>query len=132
MSNKPVNLPRWDGGEWWETAVEEGYYETGQVPKLGAVICFDKPGDSGHVGIVEEINEQTGEITVSNSAYQSTYFFITYLTPVNGRYDWGSYNFQGFIYNPFVTPTPPPTPSINKNKWLFSKAKRINIKLQGR
>lgn len=127
MSNKPTELPLGDGGQWWPSAVASGYYETGQVPKLGAVICFDKPGESGHVGIVEEINEQTGEITVSNSAYQSTYFFITYITPVNGKYDWGTYNFQGFIYNPFVTPEP--TPSQKRNKWLFSRAKRINIKL---
>lgn len=39
-SNKPVNLPLSDGGRWWEQAVSSGFYETGQIPKLGAVICF--------------------------------------------------------------------------------------------
>ncbi|MBR5304959.1 MAG: CHAP domain-containing protein [Candidatus Gastranaerophilales bacterium] len=100
----------YDGGEWWDEAVASGYYETGQTPQLGAVICFDLPGESGHVGIVEEIDEQTGEITVSNSAYQGTFFFLSYITPVNGRYDWNGYNFQGFIYNPYADQPTPPTP----------------------
>ena len=39
-SNKPVNLPTGDGGQWWSSAVSSGYYETGQQPKLGAVACF--------------------------------------------------------------------------------------------
>lgn len=39
-SNKPVNLPLGDGGQWWSSAVASGYYETGQIPKLGSVICF--------------------------------------------------------------------------------------------
>ena len=126
LSNKPTELPLGDGGVWWERAVQSGYYETGQIPKLGAVICFyDNNGGAGHVAIVEEINEQTGEITCSNSAWQSTFFFLTYISPVNGRYNWSHYTFQGFIYNPFVTPEPTKS---SRNKWLFSRAKRINIK----
>ena len=38
--HKPVELPRWDAGQWFDSAVEDGYYQTGQVPQLGAVICF--------------------------------------------------------------------------------------------
>ena len=33
-SNKPVELPTGDGEVWWERAVEKGYYQTGQIPKL--------------------------------------------------------------------------------------------------
>lgn len=88
---------------------------------FGAVICFyDNNGGAGHVAIVEEINEQTGEITCSNSAWQSTFFFLTYITPnAQGRYNWSHYTFQGFIYNPFVTPTPP-LYTIKKRKFPWA------------
>lgn len=128
MNNKPTELPLGDGGVWWPRAVASGYYETGQTPRLGAVICFEKTGASGHVAIVEEINETTGEITCSNSEYEGRYFFITHITPVNGRYNWGSYVFQGFIYNPFVSE------EVKQNylNWLKMKSRRINIKIKGR
>ena len=89
----------------------------GNLLVFGAVICFeDNNGGSGHVGIVEEINSQTGEITVSNSAYQSTYFFLTYITPdSNGKYNWSHYTFQGFIYC-YEEPTPPIPPTLLKRK----------------
>ena len=67
-----------------------------------------------------------GKTEIINYSVLIKFFFITYLTPVNGKYDWGAYNFQGFIYNPFVTPEP--TPSQKRNKWLYCRAKRINIK----
>lgn len=83
-------------------------------------------GGAGHVAIVEEINEQTGEITCSNSEYQGRYFFITYITPVNNKYDWGTnYAFQGFIYNPFITPTPPTPTEIKKRKFPWAIYSRI-------
>ena len=127
MDNKPTQLPTGDGGVWWERAVQSGYYETGQIPKLGSVICFyDNNGGAGHVAIVEEINESTGEITCSNSAWQSTFFWLSYITPVNGRYNWSHYTFQGFIYNPFVTPEP--TPTKNRKYWLQKRSRRINIR----
>lgn len=108
MNNKPTELPVYDGGEWWDDAVESGYYQTGQTPRLGAVICFyDNNGGSGHVAIVENISSD-GTIACSNSAYGGTYFFLTDISPNSGRYDWDHYTFQGFIYNPFVTPGPGP------------------------
>ena len=39
--NKPTGLPLGNGGTWWEDAVQSGNYETGQIPKLGAVACFE-------------------------------------------------------------------------------------------
>lgn len=130
-SNKPVNLPMGNGGQWFPQAVQDGFYQTGQTPQLGAVICFsDNNGGSGHVAIVEEIAPD-GTITCSNSAWQGTFFFLTYITPVNGRYDWSHYTCQGFIYNPYaIGPVPPPPPTHTaKNKWLMSRAKKIRIKL---
>ena len=127
MSNKPTQLPLSDGGQWWQDAVSSGYYQTGQTPELGAVICFsDNYGGAGHVAIVEEINSQTQEITCSNSAWQSTFFWLSYITPVQGQYDWSHYTFQGFIYNPFVSPTPPVPPSqriIRKFPWAIYSRK---------
>lgn len=93
-----------------------------KLHNYGAVICFsDNYGGAGHVAIVEEIDSQTGQITCSNSAWQSTYFFLTYITPdANNRYNWSHYTFQGFIYNPFVTPTPPTPTQIIKKKFPWA------------
>lgn len=124
MNNKPINLPTGDGGVWWDRAIASGFYQTGQTPKLGAVICFyDNNGGAGHVAIVEEIHND-GSITCSNSAWQSTFFFITNIIPVNGRYNWSHYTFQGFIYNPFTDTLK----SINKNKWHMRKRNFIIFK----
>lgn len=84
---------------------------------------------AGHVAIVEEINETTGEITCSNSAYQSTFFFLTNITPVNGQYNWSHYTFQGFIYNPYAD-QPEPTPAKKtKFPWAIyaNKIRKRNL-----
>ena len=113
-ANRP-DLPMGNGGQWFAQAVSDGIYQTGQTPQLGAVICFsDNNGGSGHVAIVEEIASD-GTITCSNSAWQGTFFFLTYITPVNGRYDWSHYTCQGFIYNPYAfQPIPPQPPGFEK------------------
>ena len=129
MDNKPTQLPTGDAGVWWPRAVASGYYETGQIPELGAVICFERTGHAGHVAIVEEIDATTQEITCSNSEYQGRYFYVTHISPdSNGRYNWGSYVHQGFIYNPFVIPGPPPTPTEEKKKfpWVLYARKLRN------
>lgn len=112
--NKPTHLPTGDGGVWFERAVNDGYYETGDTPRLGAVICFsDNNGGSGHVAIVEEIDEN-GNIVCSNSAWQGTYFFLTNINKSGEgatAYNWSHYTCQGFIYNPDVEPPVPPTPT---------------------
>ena len=117
-----MNCQQVTDGVWWERAVASGYYQTGQIPQLGSVICFyDNNGGSGHVAIVEEIDSQTGQITCSNSAWQSTFFFLTTISPDNnGRYNWSHYTFQGFIYNPYADqPTPSPTFKRGKFPWVI-------------
>ena len=94
------HLPTGNGEDWWGSV---SGYETGQTPRLGAVICFaDGPYSGlGHVAIVEVINDD-GSIVTSNSAYNGEYF---YLKSGNASNNWGyepEYRFQGFIYNPFV------------------------------
>lgn len=128
-ANRP-DLPLGNGGQWFAQAVSDGIYQTGQTPQLGAVICFsDNNGGSGHVAIVEEIASD-GTITCSNSAWQGTYFFLSYITPSGGRYDWSHYTCQGFIYNPYAFQPIPPTPTHQKNalKWLKYRSKKINIR----
>lgn len=130
-SHKPNDLPTSDGGDWWQDALDSGVYETGQLPKLGAVICFsDNLGGAGHVAIVEEINQMTNEITCSNSAYGGTYFFLSYITPDSLlRYDWSHYTFQGFIYNPYADE--PSTPIKKKRfPWVLF-ANKIRQKRRG-
>lgn len=83
----------------------------------GAVICFDRPGASGHVAIVEVIGSENGRdyIITSNSAWQSTYFYTQRLYR-DENYSWGAYNFQGFIYNPFAEQ---PTPIVQRKETKF-------------
>lgn len=75
-------------------------YERGQKPRLGAIICWEGKGSlAGHVAVVEEIKSD-GTIVTSNSAWESSLFYLKELKP---PYDMGSnYRFQGFIYNPNV------------------------------
>lgn len=121
--NKPVNLPTGSGGQWWDMALQSGFYQTGQTPQLGAVACFlDNSGGDGHVAIVEEIKEN-GDIVTSNSAWQSTFFWIMDLQKSN-NYNFTGYTLQGFIYNPF---SDQPTKNKNKNKWLQFKSRKKRI-----
>lgn len=130
-ANKPIELPLGDGGTWWGDAVQAGYYQTGQTPKLGAVACFyDNNGGAGHVAIVEEI-DANNNITCSNSAWQSTYFYLTNLSS-SSNYSYSHFTFQGFIYNPYLEPEP--EPEIKKRKgfpWaVFTKNIRARRALQ--
>ena len=116
--HKPVNLPVSDGGSWWGDNISSGAYNYGITPELGAVICFsDNYGGSGHVAIVEEI-DSIGNLTCSNSAWQSTYFFLSSVYASDG-YDWSHYTFQGFIYNPYADQPTPPTPTTERKKRHF-------------
>lgn len=96
--NRPT-LSTSDAGQWY-SYTQDGY-DRGQTPLLGAVVCFDKPGGAGHVAIVEDILPN-GDIVTSNSAYGSTYFYMQTYEASNG-YNFGNYQFQGFIYNPYAS-----------------------------
>lgn len=115
----------WDGGMWWHK-FNPNVYQSGQTPKLGAVICFDRPGYSGHVAIVEEINNDGESIVTSNSAYNGSFFYTQTLYRSN-NYSYGSYIFQGFIYNPYAEqPTPPSSTKENKFPWVLYARKLRN------
>lgn len=97
LLGKAPKLSKGNAENWYGYA--DGY-SRGNTPKLGAIICWrkGKAGDAsdgaGHVGVVEQINAD-GTITISQSAYGGTRF---YLSKLKAPYSFGKYVFQGFIY----------------------------------
>lgn len=116
LNKEYINQPKLslsDAGKWF--AYTDDGYERGQTPKLGAVICFsNNSGGAGHVAIVEEIKEN-GDIITSNSAYGSTFFYLSTLKKDNG-YNTSNYTFQGFIYNPYASQNSGGTDTPTKKK----------------
>lgn len=119
LGSKPT-LSKSNAELWYQNS--DGY-ERGDIPKLGAVICWRHGSigndsaisgeDAGHIAIVEEISDDT--ITISESAYggfrDGSQFKTRQLkkgTSTNKESWWfyaNNYYFQGFIYNPAVTST---------------------------
>lgn len=87
-----------NAGMWFSSYATN--FQRGQTPQLGAVGCFSKPGEAGHVLIVEAIYPD-GSIQTSESGYSGSIFFSKRRYPPN--YMDSPYQFQGFIYNPNVT-----------------------------
>lgn len=100
-------LPTCNAEDWLSVARGNGL-QTGNTPKLGAVIVWQSgrlwnSGDGcGHVGVVEEIYSD-GSILVSQSNYGGTRFF---LTTIKKPYHITGQTFIGFIYNPFLKAEP--------------------------
>lgn len=104
-----------NGGEWWGNT----NLPKGAEPKAGAIVCWAKPGDYGHVAFVEKDNGD-GTWFISHSGlsrndvdWNRKHFFKgngqnTLKKYHNGWHieGWGGSNdgyvFQGFIYNPYI------------------------------
>lgn len=82
-------ITRGNAGEWWSININNGYYDYGSEPRLGAIACW-----SNHVAIVEAINED-GSVLVSESHWGGTYFDTKTFTNMSSHY--GQY-FYGYIY----------------------------------
>ena len=88
----------------------KGSCETGQTPKLGACMVWQKgktlsgKDGAGHVAIVEKVISET-EVYTSESGYGSKAFWNqTRKKGEDGNWGAGSgYTFLGFIYNPAIT-----------------------------
>lgn len=100
-------LPTCNAEDWLAMAKANGL-ETGSTPKVGAVVVW-KSGKlwngndgCGHVGVVEEVAVD-GTITVSQSNYGGTRFFVTKHKPPYNIY---GQTFIGFIYSPYYTGEP--------------------------
>lgn len=99
LSGEYPSLSLGDAENWYNYS--DGYAR-GKTPKLGAVAVWamgaigDDSDGSGHVAIVEQINDD-GSIVTSNSAWNSTLF---YMQDIGNDYSLSGYTFLGFIYNP--------------------------------
>lgn len=114
----PANL-------WGEINYIGQFWKKGKQAKLGAIAVWDENGFSGHVAIVEQINEN-GTYVCSNSGYYRPvdindwhYFFLTTCDVNNTIYYkgsvWKQYTFKYFIYPPYIQDDPI-TPKSSKNK----------------
>ena len=96
LLNKKPKLCIYGAERWYDYNLSNGYYSYGQEPKLGAIACWYYTYGSGHVAVVEKI--ENGKITFSNSAWGGDEFYLS-TAPVDdpsaGRSSW---IFQGYIY----------------------------------
>lgn len=124
LSGSRPTLSTRDAENWYN--YDDGY-QRGQTAKLGAVIVWakgeinDDSDGSGHVAIVEGINAD-GSIITSNSAWQSTNF---YMKTIPSTYELNGYRFLGFIYNPveFVSALPD---VVSGNRYLTESEMQRN------
>lgn len=100
---KELKLSPFNANSFW--TYPDGYERSSTVPKIGAIACWSGGSDKyGHIAIVTEVLNGGKTIKTLNSAYKST---IYYERTLNSPFNFGQYNFQGFIYCPFVQPNPP-------------------------
>jgi CHAP domain. len=112
MNATSCNLSTHNAGLWYGNT-SDGYTRSDK-PQLGAVVCWSRPGEAGHVAIVEQINAD-GSIVTSNSAYGGKRFYTQTLSPPG--YTWsGNYHLQGFICNPSVSSSTTGTTTGNASK----------------
>ncbi len=109
------NPPEGNGGQIYDIAKNAGW-SVGQIPMVGAMIVWARPGHAGHVAVVERINLDKS-LVISQSGYKDGYSFSNILdykgnynsiafsnaTIQAPAYKFGSsYYFKGFVYNPKV------------------------------
>lgn len=118
MGKRPT-LSTGNADEWY-SYTQDGY-ERGSTPRLGAINCYTGgPYNTGHVGVVEQINDD-GTIITSNSNYGAEYF-VTYV--LQSDYHMEGLTFQGFIYLPCGKP-PPPTARKRMPLLFYLKKRRL-------
>lgn len=114
------SLPGGNGGDWWNNGIAMGLPH-GYQPQLGGIMCYYDPDGihDGHVCVVEIIDPNTGEVTTSNSGYQSPrYFWLDTVSPQGNYVDTAdnwlinrNYVYQGCLY---VLDNAPPTPVYHR------------------
>lgn len=134
--NEIINITRETGGCTYTTLncnavnfkerAEAAGLQTGSTPRRGAIMCWGKEGDAGHVAIVEKVNSNNSVYTSESGWGSSSIFWNSTRTNNNGRWGCGAgYYFRCFIYLPddvqkaidggSPEPTPAPTPSDKFN-----------------
>lgn len=89
MNGEAPLITHGSAGDWYFINKQNGYYEYGSEPRLGAVACW-----SGHVAVVEKINDDAS-ITVSESHWGGTYFDTKTFSNMYSHY---GQTFYGYIY----------------------------------
>lgn len=95
LLNAKPELSTGNARSWYGFNKENGIYKYGQIPKLGAIACFDNEY-GGHVAVVEAIDGDV--ITLSNSAYNGKNFYLTYADIYDKNPGQNGWQFQGYIY----------------------------------
>lgn len=94
---KAPDLCPYDAEKWYDYNKTNKYYSYGKTPKLGAVACWYYDGGSGHVAVVEKI--ENGKITFSNSSWSGEDFYLTTANVDDSNAGGNSWwHFQGYIY----------------------------------
>lgn len=103
------NLSRGNAKDWYPNT-RDGY-SRGQVPQVGAVMCWKTRGQYGHVAIVEQVYSD-GSVLISESADcgdhvvydpNNSRHWKTQIISTRSNYSTVYANFQGFIYNPYLS-----------------------------
>lgn len=106
-----ASIPSMNAQNFWANGKKHGWTRS-QEPQVGAIICYRKNANRGHVGIVNAVGKD-GSIVVSASDYGGKRF---YLKKMKKPYTWSSCGkFQGFLLNP----------KIEKDETLEEKVARL-------
>lgn len=89
MNGEKPKFTHGSAGDWYSINKNNGFYDYGSEPKLGAVACW-----SNHVAVVEQISE-SGAITLSESHWGGTYFDTVTYTDMTSHF---GQSFYGYIY----------------------------------
>lgn len=87
-----------DPGTWFRKT-EDGY-ERSQYPKVGSIMCFTSYSGNGFACVVENIDSKNQKIATSQ--YEGNKFVLLSRTNKLGSWNFGTYVFQGFIWNPAI------------------------------
>ena len=104
LMNERPKLYTGNAETWYSKGTDYDGYERGDIPKLGAIICWEGIGsEAGHVAIVEQINAD-GSIVTSESGWNTSAYWWTTTRKNDGNWsaNTSKYVFQGFIYCPKV------------------------------
>lgn len=141
--NLNYRWPTGNGDSWYAAAPGKGLLR-GQVPALGAAMCWSYPSDpdaGGHVAIVEQlITDSLGNITqivISNSAFNHydpprypqnafPWFYLDYVDPNNLDHGW---HFNGFVYHPNYPPGVLPIDTAAFISSIISRNDRKGVKI---
>lgn len=104
---KECKLSTGNANQWWGNTSDG--YQRGQVPKVGAIMCWDTNGKYGHVAVVEEVyNDLSVLISESRFVEGAKYdpadkkHWNAQIIPTSANYSTIYAKFRGFIYNPYL------------------------------